>query len=220
MILPWRMRVLNLDAIVATPSVLDPYRHFKARGVLKDETIAPLQTDFPDIWEQGTVPAEDLDTQGAFSDLLDDLRDPVLAVLVGKKLGLDLTARPLFITVSKWSKATDGRVYTDNTGKLATLLIYLNADWPTDHGQGCLRVLRSDHDLDDYADEIPPVVGNSFGFRRSENSWHGFQPFVGERRMVQATWLMEDRKTAKKRRLDRKPAWLRRFSPFARRPTI
>ncbi len=39
------------------------------------------------------------------------------------------------------------------------------------------------------AEEISPVTGSLFAFRRADNSWHGHTSFVGERRVVQMTWL-------------------------------
>jgi hypothetical protein len=208
------MRVLNLDTIANAPTVLDPYRHFAACGVLQENRIRSVEADFPHVASQGTLAIDDVPVHGAFSDLLHDLRNPVFTTLMGKKLGLDLTGRPVFITISKWSKRTDGRIHTDSAGKLATFLMYFNAGW-AQTGDGCLRVLKNDHDFEDYAEEIRPVLGNSFGFRRSENSWHGFRSFVGERRMLQTTWLVDDSKLVKKRRAGRRAAWLRRLNPFA-----
>ena len=37
--------------------------------------------------------------------------------------------------------------------------------------------------------EVPPVAGTLLAFKRSDNSWHGHEPFSGERRVIQFNWL-------------------------------
>ena len=37
--------------------------------------------------------------------------------------------------------------------------------------------------------EVPPVAGTLLAFKRSDNSWHGHEPFAGERRVIQFNWL-------------------------------
>ena len=32
-------------------------------------------------------------------------------------------------------------------------------------------------------------MGTVFAFLRSDNSWHGHQPFAGERKVVQVAWV-------------------------------
>jgi Rps23 Pro-64 3,4-dihydroxylase Tpa1-like proline 4-hydroxylase len=126
---------------------------------------------------------------------------------------MDLVSRPTLITVRKWSAAGDGRIHTDSTSKIATLLVYLNAAW-TDTGEGRLRVLRSATDFNDYTREISPVAGSVFGFKRTEQSWHGHLPFVGERRVVQITWLLDESKVAHKRRLGKFSRLVKKLNPF------
>src|SRR5439155_23305136 len=131
---------------------------------------------------------------------------------VGDKLGLDLVSRPTLITVRKWSAAADGRIHTDSLSKLATLLVYLNPAW-TDTGEGRLRVLRSDRDFGDFVEEISPVVGTMFGFRCTDRSWHCHLPFIGERRVVQITWLIDESKVAHKKRLGKFSRWVKKLNP-------
>ena len=44
-------------------------------------------------------------------------------------------------------------------------------------------------DLEDYSAEVKPLGGRLLAFRRSDSSWHGHKPFVGERRMLQYNFL-------------------------------
>jgi hypothetical protein len=208
------MNVLDLDAIVAAPAASAPYPHFAALSALKAAAVPSLMRDFPDITQPGFFPIDDVPVSGAFAELLRDLHDPAFSAAVGAKLGLDLVSRPTLITVRKWSAANDGRIHTDSTSKIATLLVYLNEAW-TDTGEGRLRVLRSAGDFNDYVAEISPVAGSMFGFRRSENSWHGHLPFVGERRVVQITWLLDESKVAHKRRLGKFSRFIKKLNPFS-----
>lgn len=49
--------------------------------------------------------------------------------------------------------------------------------------------LGSAHNLDDVILEVSPVGGTLLAFKRSNNSWHGHEPFSGERRVIQFNWL-------------------------------
>jgi hypothetical protein len=63
----------------------------------------------------------------------------------------------------------------------------MNESW--DQPGGRLRLLRSSNDLNDIIVEVPPIAGTLLAFKRSNNSWHGHEPFVGERRVIQFNWL-------------------------------
>jgi Rps23 Pro-64 3,4-dihydroxylase Tpa1-like proline 4-hydroxylase len=91
--------------------------------------------------------------------------------------------------VRRFSEPTDGHIHADHRTKIVTMLIYLNESWDTEEGQ--LRLLRSADDLDDYVVEITPLGGTMIAFRRSDKSFHGFRPFVGERRVIQLAWVHE-----------------------------
>jgi hypothetical protein len=36
---------------------------------------------------------------------------------------------------------------------------------------------------------VSPIGGTLLAFRRADNSWHGHQPFVGDRKVIQFNWL-------------------------------
>jgi SM-20-related protein len=69
-------------------------------------------------------------------------------------------------------------------------LIYMNASW--EQAGGRLRLLRSADNLNDIIVEVPPVAGTLLAFKRSDNSWHGHEPFAGERRVIQFNWLTSE----------------------------
>ena len=208
------MRVINLEAIAGTLPQPEPYRHFIGSNALKADAAQAVLKDFPKIRETGFFPVSDLEVTGAFQDLLADVDDPAFSAVVSEKLGLDLTDKPKLITLRHWSAASDGRIHTDSVSKIATVLIYLNESWQ-DAGAGRLRVLRSGSNFEDYAAEISPVLGNVFGFRRSDSSWHGHLPFAGERKVLQVTWLTDASKVAHKTRTARVSRWLKKLNPFS-----
>jgi hypothetical protein len=74
--------------------------------------------------------------------------------------------------------------------------------YPWVAASGCLRPDA----LADPVAEVSPEAGNVFAFVRGEHSWHGHTPFVGERRVVQVTWLRDAAELARKRQRG-KPAW-------------
>ena len=69
---------------------------------------------------------------------------------------------------------------------MITVLFYFNQHWP--HAGGRLRLLRSATDMEDYAAESVPEGGAMLAFRRTDHSWHGHKPYVGERRILQLSY--------------------------------
>jgi Rps23 Pro-64 3,4-dihydroxylase Tpa1-like proline 4-hydroxylase len=86
--------------------------------------------------------------------------------------------------------ARDGKIHTDSTSKIITVLIYMNESWEQSGGR--LRLLRSATDLNEVITEVPPIAGTLLAFRRSDNFWHGHEPFAGERRVIQFNWLTSE----------------------------
>ncbi len=181
--------VLDLAALSATPLERDPFDFLVVPSFVASESLAAINRDYPDIAEPGNFKLEDLDYGPAFAALMAELSGPALKGHVSAKFGVDLTGCPQTITARRFSEQTDGHIHVDHRTKIITMLVYLNEDWDTAGGQ--LRFLRSATDLEDYAAEVAPLGGTMLAFRRSEKSFHGHKPFVGERRMVQLAWVRE-----------------------------
>lgn len=179
---------LNLDSVRAARTERQPYNYMIAGDVILPDAITALRSDFPDIRETGFHPEEDVERRGAFARLLEEMKSREVAEIVSGKLDINLVGKPRMITIRKLSAAKDGRIHTDSESKIATLLVYLNDAWQ-DSPAGRLRVLRNGTDFEDMVEEISPITGSMFAFRRADNSWHGHTSFVGERRVVQMTWL-------------------------------
>lgn len=189
--------MMNFDALKASGTRTHPFRYMVGEGVLTREQAAEIRRDYPDIQQTGYLPLSKLNSEGAFQRLIEDLQTPQLAEILSGKLDLDLQDKPRMITVRRLSKHGDGRIHNDSKSKICTMLIYLNDEWDDAQG-GAIRALNGDTDMDDYAEEVSPLAGNVFAFKRSETSWHGHPSFKGERYVVQVTFLISQEELDRK----------------------
>ena len=68
--------------------------------------------------------------------------------------------------------------------------------------------------IDNFAREVPPLAGTMLAFRRSDRSFHGHRPHVGERRMLQLNWVTEPAVVRRELRRHRWSARLKALKPF------
>ena len=181
------MLPMILDPLIEAIPSARPFPFVAASGLLPPDALAAVTRDFPAIDDPGLFPLSALSYGPAFARLVEELRTPEFAALIGGKLGLDLIELPLMITVRGRCAPRDGRAHTDSKDKVATGLLYLNGPGWSDRG-GRLRLLRS-RNLSDTIMEVPPVGGSLVAFRRTDASWHGHEPFDGERRYVMFNWV-------------------------------
>lgn len=181
------MAALDLTAIESATPSHDPFEHVIVPGVISGDVLAAIHEDFPKIDKPGSFPVSQISYGPRFDALLDELQSQPFAERVGAKLGIELTSQPTMITVRGRCRPTDGQIHADSTGKLVTVLIYLNPSWEASGGQ--LRLLRNAHDIEDYAVEVPPEEGTMIAFTCQRDAWHGHLPFEGERRTIQLNWV-------------------------------
>jgi hypothetical protein len=182
------MFALDLDALRATPLTRKPFEFLIVPGFLRPEARAAINADFPAIATPGSFPPSGLHYGPAFAALLEELRGEPLRRAFEEKFALSLKGRPTMITVRGRCRYKDGQIHTDTPDKIITVLIYLNPAWEAAGGR--LRLLRSPTDINDVIVEVPPLEGTLLAFRRSDCSYHGHQPFAGERRVVQLNWVV------------------------------
>ena len=151
------MAALDLTAIESAAPSHDPFDHVIVPGVISGDVLSAIHEDFPKIDHPGSYPLSQITYGPRFDALLDELRSRAFAERVGAKLGIELAGRPTMITVRGRCRHADGEIHTDSTGKLVTVLIYLNPSWEAPGGQ--LRLLRNAHDIDDYVVEVAPEEG-------------------------------------------------------------
>lgn len=205
--------MIDFDAVAATDLTREPFQFFATPGVLGAEDLAAVRRDFPAIRKPGIFPLSELTYGPAFARLIDDIRSQDMEDVMAAKYGVDLSDKPLMITVRGHAQKKDGRIHTDTKAKFVTCLLYLNEVW--DDGDGRLRLLRRPDDLNDYIVEIPPNGGTLVSFLRAENSYHGHEPHVGPRRYVMFNWMTS--RDAMERELTRHrfSAKVKQLNPFA-----
>jgi hypothetical protein len=178
---------LQFEALRATPLVREPFAHLVVPGFVSEAGLAEINADYPRISSPGSFPTDQLVFGPAFRAALDELESDRFREAFEEKFGIDLSGRPTITTVRGRCDASDGKIHTDSKTKIITVLLSMN---PTgEQTGGRLRLLRSARDLKDIILEVPPVAGTLLAFKRSDNSWHGHEPFSGERRVIQFNWL-------------------------------
>ena len=75
--------------------------------------------------------------------------------------------------------------------------------------------MRRHDDLNDFIAEISPNGGTFASFLRSDNSWHGHEPYTGERRYVMFNWMTTPAALERELSRHRFSAKVKQFNPFA-----
>ncbi len=207
------MSQIDLVGFSRTPLEREPYDYLIVPGFVKPDALAEITADYPAIDRAGSFPLAGLKAGPAFDALIAELEGPAVRDAFAEKFGIDLAGRPTTVTARGRCQARDGRIHTDTETKIITVLIYMNDGWDGDGGR--LRVLRSGADLNDYAAEVPPEAGTLLAFRRSERSWHGHEPFVGERRVIQLNWVTDEEVVRRELRRHRVSAWFKKIAGTA-----
>ncbi|HEV8032196.1 MAG TPA: 2OG-Fe(II) oxygenase [Stellaceae bacterium] len=204
--------ILDLDRLRASPLDRNPFDFVIVDNFVRAEYLPALVADFPPLAGHGSFPLVPEMRGGAFGRLADELEAEPLRRVIEEKFAIDLGARPTMITLRGRSDGKDGRIHTDSATKIITLLLYMNPVWEASAGR--LRLLRRADHLDDCAAEIPPLAGMMVAFRRSETSFHGHFPHVGERRSVQLNWVTDENVVRRELGRHRWSARLKALSPF------
>jgi hypothetical protein len=207
------MNFLDIDRFAATPLVTDPFPYLIVPGFLRATTLAEIAADFPRIEKAGSFPVSELKVGPVFEKLLYQLEGQSFRRAVAEKFAMDLSGLPTMITVRGRARAKDGQIHTDSKTKLITVLIYMNGRWEAPGGR--LRLLRTPDSLNDVIAEVPPEEGTLLAFKVTGNSWHGHEPFVGERRVIQLNWVTGADVVQHEQRRHRLTARIKRLIPFA-----
>ena len=206
------MNNLNFDKLEATPLQTDPYDHILLPEFVDGLRIDDLIANFPKITGPGSHPLASIRINEQFRSLITDMESDRFREVIEDKFDLDLAGKPTMVTIRGNCRPRDGSIHTDSLSKIITVLLYLNHSW--DKGGGRLRILRNGTDLNDFAAEVPPDNGALLVFRRSENSWHGHEPFGGKRQMLQMNWMVSEQAMKSEVRRHRFSSWLKRLNPL------
>jgi len=182
--------LIDLDAFRAAPLTREPFTFTLLKDAIRPDDAAAIRADFPEIADSGLLPVEATRPGPRFRELIEDMQSEAVARAFSEKFGVDLVGRPQMITVRGRCAAKDGRIHTDSETKVVTVLLYFNEPWEAKGGR--LRLLRSPTDLNDVIGEVAPESGTMVAFRRSDNSYHGHEPFEGVRRYLMVNWMTDD----------------------------
>jgi hypothetical protein len=181
------MAILDLAAFQQTPLTTAPFHYMVVPAFVPEAAAQEVRQDFPAIEYPGLLPVEATSPGPAFMALINELTGPAVTAAFSEKFGVDLTGRPTMVTVRGRCQEKDGRIHTDSEAKLVTALLYFNDGWEAQGGR--LRLLRSADNLNDMLAEVPPDLGTLVAFKRSNNSFHGHEPYIGVRRYVMINWM-------------------------------
>jgi hypothetical protein len=188
------MGLLKLESLAQTPLQTDPFDYVVVDSFLDEAAKAEILADFPLMPDAGSFPLSEVEVGPALQALFDALDGPSFRAAIEEKFDLDLSGKPTMFTVRGRCDARDGRIHTDSKKKIITVLLYLNEDWREEGGR--LRLLRSGEDLNATVAEVSPAFGSLLVFRRSDRSFHGHEPYVGPRKVIQMNWVVSDQVAA------------------------
>ena len=179
--------MIDLDAIWGAPVNERPYKFFVAGNILDGPDLKQISEDFPYIEQPGAFPLQELEYGPSFARLIEEFRSTDFTYLIGKKFQINLSLKPLFISVRAHSRLTDGKIHTDSKSRVVSCALYLNDDWEEEAGQ--LLLLRNSQSFSRPYAEVAPKAGTLVAIRRSDRSWHGHLPFEGQRRCIMFNWM-------------------------------
>lgn len=197
--------MLNMEALTSAPVQNDPFPYLIVPGFVRQGALEDIERDFPAIDVPGSLPLPSLRYGQKFRQFMDEIRGGAMRRAMAEKFAIDLSQRPTMITVRGRCRATDGKIHTDSTSKLITVLLYMNGKWEQPGGR--LRLLRSPNNLNDAFAEVPPDQGTLLAFKNQPNAWHGHESFEGQRRAIQLNWVTS-------RGVVLKEQWRHRLSAF------
>ena len=204
--------VIDLAALATTPVAHDPFPHVVVPFFVPGGQLPAIVADLPPMASGGSFPPESLRLGPAAAALVAGLQGAAMRSAIADKFGLDLRDAPTMLTLRGRTREKDGRIHTDSTAKRVTILVYLNPQAEAWSRQdGCLRLLRSATDLEDYAVEVPPVNGTLLVFPNGPTTWHGHRRFVGQRHAIQMNYMADDAKARSEMRRHRWSAFSKRL---------
>ena len=207
---------LDYAALRATPPASDPFAHVLIRNFVPPETLPALLGDLPALPQRGSFPIGSLRLGPLARALVAELEGPALRGAIADKFDLDLADAPTMLTLRGQTRERDGDIHTDSVSKRVTVLLYLNL--PKDAWAaraGCLRLLRSPTDIEDFAVEVPPIDGTLLVFPNGPTAWHGHKRHIGERYVMQLNYMARDAAARSELRRHRISAFFKRLTAAA-----
>lgn len=202
--------MIDLEALRNAPVESDPFDHIVVPQFIAADALPQIEADFPEGIGPGSYPLASLHYGPSFARLAETIQGPEMSAILGEKFGLPLGEHPTMVTVRGQCRPTDGKIHTDSSGKLVTVLLYINDGWGAPGGR--LRLLRAPGDIENYSVEVPPGAGTLLAFRCAANAWHGHKPFEGPRRSLQLNWVRDSAYLRKEQVRHRVSAFFKKVS--------
>lgn len=187
--------VLKLDELKNATVSSSPYPYFVVENSIVESEVQAVIKDFPKIEQGSSYNIEDVEIKPHFAQLLASVDTPEFRQILTEKFEVDVMKHPMMITLRGFSRQKDGRIHSDSKSKLITILIYLNESW--DAPTGRLRILNDDKDIHNYVTEINAGPGSLVAFKVTDNGWHGYIPYEGQRQSIQINFLTSEKANAK-----------------------
>jgi hypothetical protein len=204
--------LLDYAAFENRPVCDTPFPHCVVPNFLPPAALARVHAELPQDGRGGSFPPEALKLGPTARALMAELAGPRLRQAIADKFALQLDDAPSMLTMRLATREKDGQIHTDSLAKRVTALLYLNL--PNDRfsrQEGCLRLLRSAENLDDFAVEVPPTDGTFLVFPNGPTSWHGHRTYVGPRYSVQLNYMSNDAKAQSELRRHKLSAFVKKF---------
>ena len=207
---------LDYAALRATPVATDPFPHMVVPNFVPPGSLRAVVADLPQLGKRGSFPVDAVALGPNARTLMREIEGARLRQAIAARFDLDLTDAPTMVTLRGWTNERDGYIHTDSLAKRVTVLLYLNqaTDAWAQH-EGCLRLLRGPHDVEDYAVEVPPVNGTLLIFPNGPTTWHCHKRFTGQRYSVQLNYMTTDAKARSELRRHRLSAFMKRLTRAA-----
>jgi SM-20-related protein len=213
---PETSSLLDYAALQAAPVSETPFRHVLVPNFLPPAALARVHAELPRVKRGGSFPPEALRLGPAAAALTAEMEGALLKAAIAAKLGIDLDDAPSMLTVRVYCRDRDGQIHTDSLAKRVTILLYLNPEQEAfTQQEGCLRLLRSADNLEDYAIEVPPTNGTLLIFPNGPTTWHGHRPYEGPRYSMQLNYMTNDGKARSELRRHKLSAFLKGLAPAA-----
>lgn len=187
--------ILKLDALKNAEVSSAPYPFFVVENAIADSEVQSVIQEFPKIEQGGSFNIEDVEIKPNFDRFLKSLDTPEFRQILTDKFDVNVMEHPMMITLRGYSRQKDGRIHSDSKSKLLTILIYLNESWDAPNGR--LRILNDDKDINNYVAEINAGPGSLVAFKVTDNGWHGYIPYEGQRQSIQINFLTSEKANAK-----------------------
>ena len=181
--------LIDLNSIKSAPINESFFPFFSVLNCITEEGKA-LPKNFPDLNKGGSYPSDMPGLSPVMENLIAEIESKEMQEALSEKFGINLDDVEVVTTIRGYSRLKDGQIHTDSKTKVLTLLLYLNESWEED--TGLLRMLKNNHDLEDFIEEIPATLGSLVVFKVTENCWHGFHPFEGKRLSLQMNYIKKE----------------------------